>query len=120
NLSLDQSRTRPADERWQRLLNSLHVPMPENGITNEYHAAQLLAFEFEEANANSIMMCITRARENARQVREKISSEMWMQLNRLYLDMRQTTLDHIWDEQPHEFFRAVKDGAHLFQGITDS
>jgi uncharacterized alpha-E superfamily protein len=120
NLSLDQSRTRPADERWERLFNSLHVPMPEHGISNEYQATQLLAFEFESTNANSIMMCISHARENARQVREKISSEMWMQLNRLYLDMRQTTLDHIWDEQPHEFFRAVKDGAHLFQGITDS
>jgi uncharacterized alpha-E superfamily protein len=118
NLSLDQSSTQPSGERWERLLNGLHVAIPENGIHDEYRATQLLAFD--TANSNSIMMCLANARENARQVREKISSEMWMQLNRLYLEMRSTTLDHIWDEQPHEFFRAVKDGAHLFQGITDS
>jgi uncharacterized alpha-E superfamily protein len=117
NLSLDQSRT-TADQRWERLLESLNVKLPEGGIRDEYTAAQLLAFETE--NDNSIVSCIAQARENARQVREKISSEMWMQLNRLYLDVRRTHLDHIWNDQPHEFFRAVKDGAHLFQGITDS
>src|SRR6185436_2078178 len=118
NLSLDQSRRMPADQRWDRLLDSLHVKRPENGIRDEYTATHLLAFDIE--NSNSIVSCIANARENARQVREKISSEMWMQLNRLYLDLRRTHIDHIWDEQPHEFFRAVKDGAHLFQGITDS
>jgi uncharacterized alpha-E superfamily protein len=118
NLSLDQARRMPADQRWDRLLDSLHVKRPETGIRDEYTATHLLAFDIE--NSNSIVSCIANARENARQVREKISSEMWMQLNRLYLDLRRTHIDHIWDEQPHEFFRAVKDGAHLFQGITDS
>jgi len=118
NLSLDQSRTTAADQRWERLLESLHVKLPEGGIRDEYTAAQLLAFDAE--NDNSIVTRIANARENARQVREKISSEMWMQLNRLYLDVRRTHIDHIWNDQPHEFFRAVKDGAHLFQGITDS
>jgi uncharacterized alpha-E superfamily protein len=108
----------PADQRWDRLLDSLNVKRPESGIRDEYTATHLLAFDIE--NDNSIVSCIANARENARQVREKISSEMWMQLNRLYLDLRRTHIDHIWDEQPHEFFRAVKDGAHLFQGITDS
>jgi uncharacterized alpha-E superfamily protein len=118
NLSLDQSRTSAADQRWERLLDALHVPLPEGGVRDEYTATHLLAFDTE--NSNSIVSCIANARENARQVREKISSEMWMQLNRLYLDVRSTHLDNIWDEQPHEFFREVKDGAHLFQGITDS
>jgi uncharacterized alpha-E superfamily protein len=118
NLSLDQSPLLPAGQRWARLLDSLHVPMPEGGIPDGYTATQLLAFEVE--NPNSIVSCIAKARENARQVREKTSSEMWMQINKQYLEMRRTRLDEIWNEQPHEFFRAVKDGAHLFQGITDS
>lgn len=29
-------------------------------------------------------------------------------------------MDELWDGEPHEFFRAVKEGAHLFQGITDA
>jgi len=118
NLSLDQSRTSAADRRWERLLEGLHAPLPDGGIRDDYTATQLLTFDSD--NDTSIVSCIANARENARQVREKISSEMWMQLNRLYLDMHRTHLDHIWDDQPHEFFRAVKDGAHLFQGITDS
>ena len=37
------------------------------------------------ANRESIAACIGAARENARQVREEISSEMWEEINRLYL-----------------------------------
>ncbi len=37
------------------------------------------------ANPNAVMTCINRARENARGVREQISSEMWEQINRMYL-----------------------------------
>jgi uncharacterized alpha-E superfamily protein len=53
-------------------------------------------------------------------VREQISSEMWEQLNRLYLQVRETRLDDIWNVSTHEFFRSVKEGAHRFQGITDT
>ena len=44
---------------------------------------------FDLANRNSVAACVTAARENARQVREEISSEMWEQLNALYLRVRQ-------------------------------
>ena len=40
------------------------------------------------ANRDSIAACIGAARENARQVREQISSEMWEQINRLFLAVR--------------------------------
>jgi uncharacterized alpha-E superfamily protein len=63
---------------------------------------------------------MTAARENARQVREQISSEMWEQLNQLFLQIKRAGVENTWQAQPHHFFRTVKDGAHLFQGITDS
>lgn len=118
NLSLDQSRAAPAGERWERLTEALYVPIPEGGFQDEYQATYLLAMD--PANPMSVVSCIATARENARQVREKISSEMWMQLNKLYLDVKSANLEQIWQAQPHEFFGAVKDGAHLFQGITSS
>ena len=83
-----------------------------------YTLTQLLTFDV--ANANSIASCIAAARENARHVREQISSEMWEQVNRLSLQVKSTQIDKIWDNQPHEFFCSVKEGIHLFQGITDS
>jgi uncharacterized alpha-E superfamily protein len=64
--------------------------------------------------------CIESARENARQVREQISSEMWEQLNRLFLQVKQTSMEQIWHAEPHRFLNSVKENIYLFQGITDA
>ena len=45
---------------------------------------------------------------------------MWEQLNRLYLQVNSTTAGEGWLLQSYVFFRAVRDGAHLFHGVTDS
>ena len=118
NLSLDQSRTTARNARWERLSAALHVALRPEDVRDEAHITQRMTFDHD--NHNSIVACISNARENARQVREKISSEMWLHINTLYLDVRNTTIDSIWNNQPHQFFDAVKNGAHLFQGITDS
>ena len=117
NLMLDQSDA-AVERRWGRLLESLHAPPQLVGASDAYHITQ--AMTFDSANHASIAACIASARENLRQVREQISSEMWEQLNRLYLQVKETSLDDIWNLSTHEFFRAVKEGAHLFQGITDA
>jgi uncharacterized alpha-E superfamily protein len=70
-------------------------------------------------NSNSIINCITTARENARHVREQISLEMWEEINRTYLWMKSQTLKKIQRQGPYEFFTQVKNASHLFQGITD-
>jgi uncharacterized alpha-E superfamily protein len=66
------------------------------------------------------MSMVTLARENARQVREGISSEMWEQLNALYLRLKQMREDAAWTGRTHYLARSVMDGIHLFQGITDA
>jgi uncharacterized alpha-E superfamily protein len=70
-------------------------------------------------NLNSIISCLTRARENARHVREQISLEMWEELNRTYLSFKNLTLKKILRQGASEFFTEVKNASHLFQGITD-
>src|SRR5262249_50508508 len=40
-------------------------------------------------NPNAVSACVTRARENARSVRERLSSEMWEHVNRLYFLVRE-------------------------------
>jgi uncharacterized alpha-E superfamily protein len=105
-----------AELRWQRILDSLWVKPP--AARDAYSMTQWLTFDL--SNDNSIFSCIAAARENARHVREQISSEMWEQVNLMALRMRHFTIERIWDDQPHEFFRAIKEGCHLFQGITDS
>ncbi len=114
---LDQS-PETAGQRWVRVLASLHAPAPTCGNPDAYQITHTLTFDPQ--NKNSIVACIAAARENARQVREQISSEMWEQLNRLYLHVRRTEMDEVWNGEPHQFFQAVKEGAHLFRGITDA
>ena len=74
----------------------------------------------DRTNSSSIVSCVAAARENLRQVREQCSTEMWEQLNRLYLQVNSTTASEAWLLNTYAFFRAVQEGAHLFQGVTDS
>ena len=71
-------------------------------------------------NPNSILACLRAARENARTVREIISSEMWLQLNKFYLLMNATAVDPRSLESPQELLEEVKLASHLFSGITDA
>src|ERR1044071_4308780 len=117
NLMLDQSAA-AVERRWGRLLDSVHAPPLLTGTSDAYHITEAMTFDM--SNETSIVACIANARENLRQVREQISSEMWEQLNRLFLQVKETRLDEIWRVTTHEFFRSVKEGSHLFQGITDA
>lgn len=75
---------------------------------------------FDLSNPSSVLSSVTMARENARQVREGISSEMWEQLNALYLRLKQMREDAAWTGRTHYLARSVMDGIHLFQGVTDA
>lgn len=117
NLSLlDQSQD-GATERWQWLMASLRAAPPESASCDAYCLTEHLTFNLR--HQGSLVACITAARENARQVREQLSSEMWERVNRLYLRAREAKMDDIY-AQPHEFYRPIKEGSHLFQGLTDS
>jgi uncharacterized alpha-E superfamily protein len=117
HLMLDQSPAASA-QRWARVLTSLHMLPPGDGMYDARHLTDYITFD--AANPNSIVSCITNARENARQLREHISSEMWEQINTVYLQVKTQRIDDIWETQPHAWFVAVKEGCHLFQGITDT
>jgi len=74
---------------------------------------------FDLSNRNSVASCVISARENARQVREEISSAMWQQLNELYLRVKQMREEGSWSARTHYVSRAIIDGVRLFQGITN-
>lgn len=115
---LDQSPV-SVETRWERLLRSLHVPSAaELASRDAYEITNALTFD--PANQASIVSYISLARDNARQVREQISSEMWEQLNGLRLQVKRTNMEEIWRDEPHQFFQAVKNGSHLFLGITEA
>ena len=73
------------ETRWQRMIAALGKPadMDWNGSL-EAMAAELV---FDSLSPASVTYCLNGARENARQVREEISTEQWQRLNRLYHQM---------------------------------
>lgn len=106
-----------SDRRWTRMLASLHVHLSDDTAADPESIARALTIDDDVKG--SIVNHISAARRNAREVREQISTEMWEQLNRLYLFVHRTDHARIGDGQTHPFLQEVKQGAHLFQGITD-
>ena len=107
-------------EAWNfdRFYAALKVSVPASPPTS---AAQLVEdLVFDVSNASSVVASVTAARENARQVREEISSDMWEQINALFLRLNEMRAEGSWSERPHYISRMVIDGIHLFEGITDA
>ncbi|MBX3211460.1 MAG: alpha-E domain-containing protein [Labilithrix sp.] len=73
---------------------------------------------FDRESPNSIITCLAHARENARSVREIISSEMWEQVNNAYLMVMDAAKARMALELSHDFFTQVKQASHLFVGTT--
>lgn len=108
-------------QQWQPLVDitgDTQAFAERHGIASQPNVIQFLTFD--PHNVNSICSCLRAARENARSVRELISSEMWEQLNRSYL--RVTAAGgpggHLTD--PQELFESVKMASHLFDGVTNA
>lgn len=121
NLQLMLDSTSGDDQQWRPLVNTtgddetFAKRFPEATQQNVMH---FLTFDGE--NPNSILSCLRAARENARTVREIISSSMWVELNKFYLMVTSAAVNPQALTSPHEFFTEVKNASHLFNGITDA
>jgi uncharacterized alpha-E superfamily protein len=84
---------------------------------DDYSAQAVTEFMlWHPANPDAVTACVARARENARSVREQISSEMWELLNRLHLLVSRTRPAAVL-ASPHAFFARIREGSHAFQGV---
>ncbi len=110
-----------AGQHWQPILATLEDQEIFAEIFPEPTGDAVMEFvTFEKKNPNSIVNCVSAARENARTVREQISSEMWEQLNRIYLTLRSPAARAAFQDSPIDFYRSLVDQLHSFQGITDA
>jgi uncharacterized alpha-E superfamily protein len=111
-----------AEQQWEPLVITTGDRAVFDENFGDYTRESVIQFlTFDPDYPNSILGCAHRARENARSVREVISSEMWEQVNRFYLMVRNAAFsDFDLMQSPHEFFTRVKRAGHLFEGIMDS
>ena len=106
---------------WGPILSTLEDTELFNHLHEEFTAAAVLDYvTFERRNPNSINSCINHARENARAVRDQISSEMWEQINALWLYFRDTSAGRDFRANSHEFYDKVTFASQLIQGVTDA
>ena len=75
---------------------------------------------FEKGNPAAITNCLATARENAREVRSAIGSDIWSSINRDYLQLRRTRLVEVWQREPELLYRDVAEGIQRFHGICDA
>jgi uncharacterized alpha-E superfamily protein len=79
---------------------------------------EFLAFRAD--NPSSIVQCVTKARENARTIRDYISREMWEDINSLYFSIIGFNPMEEMAAGPHRFCDAIRFGSHRFHGVTDA
>src|SRR5438105_10013756 len=75
-----------------------------------------LAFHAE--NPSSIVHCIDHVRENARTIRDRISREMWEDVNSLYYRLREFNRESEIQAGPHRFCNEIKFACHRFHGVA--
>ena len=84
---------------------------------NSENVIQFLCFD--SSYDNSIISCLQKARENARSIREVISSEMWEEVNSFYLMIKEAATANSFGTLP-KFFSRVKMASHRFAGVMDA
>lgn len=75
---------------------------------------------FDDTLPTSVRSCITRARENARGIRDAISSEMWRELNVLHLRFEEEATMPRSESSQLELLQRARNVSHLFQGLRDN
>ncbi len=120
NLHLQLDLPLEPDHQWQPLIDTsgdAAVFRERQGKARKPTVIKFLVWD--TSNLNSISSCLRAARENARSVREIISSEMWEHVNGMYLKIQsQRALAE--SERLAEILRGIRLGCHMFQGITDA
>ncbi len=87
---------------------------------SSYAQESVLRFlTFDRQYPNSIISCLAAARENARSIREIISSEMWEHLNNFYLELTDEGRSDMAFGEPHRFYKIIQMRSHLFTGLME-
>jgi uncharacterized alpha-E superfamily protein len=108
-----------ASAAWQDLLDVLQVgpAFAASGRTlDDTGVSELLVLE--ESLPVSIISCVASTRENARSVRELVSTELWETINGFYLELHERDLRSDLARNPHELYGMVKLRCQTIYGVA--
>jgi uncharacterized alpha-E superfamily protein len=120
NLNLMLDLPAEMNQQWQPLISVTgDVELFKNSYGEATSDNVIQFLTFDRNYPNSIISCLQKARENARSIREIISSEMWEEVNSFYLMMQETSPEKFLTALP-KFFNHVKMASHRFAGVMDA
>ena len=110
-----------AADHWHSILDGLgESAMFQKQIGNFTTKGVTEFLTFSTLNPSSVISCVFAARENARMIRDQISSEMWEVVNHMYLQMKSLKSEKLLNSGISDFFKQVMEWSHLFSGVTDA
>jgi uncharacterized alpha-E superfamily protein len=116
--SMIEQSTEDAQASWARVAVALATDGVAADADDIFAITQRLAFDRD--NPSSLLSSLRMARDNARQVREQLSTEVWEHLNRLYLRLQPVTIESTWVHQPARVFRESLEELQTLEGVTFS
>jgi len=110
----------PTGNAWSSLLAiSGDQEVFEQHYKEADEASVLSFFVLDERNPSSIRSCLYAARANARSLRHRISSELWLELNTLYLDARAWSVSRFETGDVFDFFAALQERFYRIAGVMN-
>lgn len=93
-----------------------------DAFTNDTEARETILhfLTFDPDYPNSILSCVSKARENARQVRGCLALEAFEHLNKFYHLLTAGSARKRASESPYDFYSEVRAASYLFEGIIQS
>jgi uncharacterized alpha-E superfamily protein len=101
----------PAEARqgWHDVLAVLHATQryaEDHEVVDARGVCDFLVRDVD--NSGSIVCSVHRARENARSVRELVSTELWESLNTFWLELQSRDLVRDLEQQPYELYSVIR------------
>ena len=93
-------------------LNGKDVPVTERAVIE--------FMLFDRRNPSSLISCIAFARENARCIRDQLSSEVWETLNTFFLKLKNNDYGRYAQLGSSAYLNHIKSQIQLFYGVAES
>lgn len=107
-IDLEQVDPDAASNQWQGALAALGLP--------DDSTEKLI---FDQSAPTSLVCAISLARENARQVREVISTDMWEHLNQAYWSLHEAHARGVHESQLSQALNGIVTASFLWDGVAD-
>ena len=105
------------EQSWKKLLTISKLEesfLSKHNVINRENVLDFMIYE--TGNPSSIVSCLFAARENARVLRGRITSEVWETQNTTWLELQQI-LEARNQTDPSRLLEWVKHRCHLFRGV---